>query len=125
MDNSYIESPTLLEIQGSGHIGLSAIDELKQNWSKFLKILKNYLRIGEFFFYNYHRIPLEVGAGPGNITPYRNLLEQRDIIEELIQEMLERGIIHNSFCPFASTVVLIEKKMGHGGWKISFSFLMS
>lgn len=34
-----------------------------------------------------HRIPLEVGANPVSIRPYRYPLKQRDIIENIIEEM--------------------------------------
>ncbi|XP_056688530.1 uncharacterized protein [Spinacia oleracea] len=54
-----------------------------------------------------HTIPLEPNARPVNIRPYRYPLKQRDIIEQLVQEMLDRGIIHNSSSPFASPVVLL------------------
>lgn len=40
-----------------------------------------------------HTIPLELGALPVNIRPYYYPMKQRDVIERLIQEMLERGII--------------------------------
>lgn len=36
------------------------------------------------------------GVGPVNIRPYRYPLKQRDVIEQLIQEILERGIIQNN-----------------------------
>lgn len=57
-----------------------------------------------------HRIPLLPNATPVNIRPYTYPLKQRDVIEQLIQEMLDRGIIQNSTSPFASPVVLVGKK---------------
>ena len=39
----------------------------------------------------YHRIPIEPHARLVNIWPYRYPLKQRDVIETLIQEMLDRG----------------------------------
>ncbi|XP_021766248.1 uncharacterized protein LOC110730736 [Chenopodium quinoa] len=57
-----------------------------------------------------HRIHLEKGAGTVNIRPYRYPLKQNDIIEKLVQEMLDRGIIQTSTSPFASPVVLVGKK---------------
>lgn len=47
-----------------------------------------------------HIIPLEMGIGPVNIRPYRYPMKQRDVIEHLIQEMMDRGIIQNSSSPF-------------------------
>lgn len=63
-----------------------------------------------------HKIPLVPREGPVNIKPYRYPLKQRDIIEQLVQEMLERGIIQDSSSPFASPVVLVGKK--DGTWRL-------
>ncbi|XP_074363636.1 uncharacterized protein LOC141704251 [Apium graveolens] len=59
-----------------------------------------------------HKIPLKEDEGSVNIRPYRYHLKERDIIEQLIQEMLERGLIQGSSSPFASPVVLVGKKDG-------------
>lgn len=59
-----------------------------------------------------YKIPLAPGEGHVNIRPYRYPLKQRDVIEQLVQEMLERGIIQDSTSPFASPVVLVGKKDG-------------
>lgn len=67
-----------------------------------------------------HRIPLLPNASPVNIRPYRYPLKQRDVIEQLIQEMLERGIIQNSSSPFASPVVLVGKK--DGTWRLCVDY---
>lgn len=66
-----------------------------------------------------HRIPLEMGACPVNIRPYRYPLKQ-DVIEQLIQEMVDRGIIQNSSSPFASPVVLVCKK--DGTWRLCVDY---
>ncbi|XP_056698640.1 uncharacterized protein [Spinacia oleracea] len=67
-----------------------------------------------------HTIPLETDSRPVNIRPYRYPLKQRDIIEQLVQEMLERGIIQNSASPFASPVVLVGKK--DGTWRLCVDY---
>lgn len=67
-----------------------------------------------------HKIPLQVGEGPVNIRPYRYPLKQRDIIEQLVQEMLERGVIQDSSSPFASSVVLVGKK--DGTWRLCIDY---
>ncbi|XP_021718566.1 uncharacterized protein LOC110686257 [Chenopodium quinoa] len=59
-----------------------------------------------------HSIPLIPGSTPVNIRPYMYPLKQRDIIEQLVQEMLDRGIIQNSSSPFASPVVLVDELVG-------------
>ena len=63
-----------------------------------------------------HRIPLEPGSGAVNIRPYRYPLKQKDIIEQLTEEMLGRGIIQTSSSLFASPVVLVGKK--DGTWRL-------
>lgn len=67
-----------------------------------------------------HKIPLEPNARPVNIRPYRYPLKQRDIIEQLVQEMLDRGIIQDSSIPFASPVVLVGKK--DGTWRLCIDY---
>ena len=59
-----------------------------------------------------HRIPLKDNAKPVNIRPYRYPLKQKDIIEQLVQDMLDSGIIQPSSNPFTSPVVLVSKKDG-------------
>lgn len=63
-----------------------------------------------------HSIPLMLGSSPVNIIAYRYPLKQRDVIEQPIQEMLERGIIQHSSSPFASPLVLVGKK--DGTWRL-------
>ena len=67
-----------------------------------------------------HRIPLEPGSGAINIRPYRYPLKQKDIIEQLIEEMLKRGIIQTTTSPFASPVVLVGKK--DGTWRLCVDY---
>ncbi|XP_021859476.2 uncharacterized protein [Spinacia oleracea] len=67
-----------------------------------------------------HSIPLLPEANPVNIRPYRYSLKQRDVIEQLVQEMLDRGIIQNSASPFASLVVLVGKK--DGTWRLCVDY---
>lgn len=57
-----------------------------------------------------HAITLHEGSNLVNIRPYRYPAMQKIVIEELISEMLERGMIHTSSSPFVSPVVLIRKK---------------
>jgi len=67
-----------------------------------------------------HRISLHPGTKPINIRPYRYPLKQKDIIEGLVQEMLDSGIIQPSCSPFASPVVLVGKK--DGSWRLCVDY---
>lgn len=67
-----------------------------------------------------HRIPLEFGTNPINIRPYRYSLKQRDIIEKLVTEMENHGIIQPNCSPFASPVVLVGKK--DGSWRLCVDY---
>ncbi|XP_047328916.1 uncharacterized protein LOC124932358 [Impatiens glandulifera] len=57
-----------------------------------------------------HRIPLKEGTKAVCLHPYRYPALQKSEIENLINDMLERGIIRKSHSSFAAPVVLIRKK---------------
>ena len=67
-----------------------------------------------------HRIPLKKEDTTVNIRTYRYSLKHRDIIEQLIQDMLDKGIIQPSCSPFASPVVLVGKK--DDTWKLCVDY---
>jgi len=57
-----------------------------------------------------HRTPLKEGTSPINTRPYQHPLKHKDIIEQIVQEMLDKGVIQLSSSPFASPVVMVGKK---------------
>ncbi|XP_074369113.1 uncharacterized protein LOC141709470 [Apium graveolens] len=67
-----------------------------------------------------HQIPLLPGCAPVNIRPYRYPLKQKDVIEQLVQKLLDRGIIQDSASPFVSPVVLVGKK--DGTWRLCIGY---
>ena len=67
-----------------------------------------------------HKIPLIPGSTPVSISPYRYPLKQRDIIESLVQEMPDKGIVQHSSSPFASPVVLVRNK--DGTWRLCVDY---
>lgn len=58
-----------------------------------------------------HRILLIQNAGPVSKKPYRFPRVKKDIIEKLVQEMLDQGVVQHSTSPYASLVVLFGKRM--------------
>ncbi|XP_074355720.1 uncharacterized protein LOC141695370 [Apium graveolens] len=67
-----------------------------------------------------HRILLKEGTYVINIRPYRYSTVQKDVIEELIQEMLKQGVIQPSNSLFAAPVVLVKKK--DGSWRMCIDY---
>ena len=67
-----------------------------------------------------HRIPIEYGTNPINVRPYWYPLNQRDIIEQIVQDMLTQGIIQESGSPFTSPVVLVGKN--DGSWRLCVDY---
>lgn len=63
-----------------------------------------------------HKINLKEDTNSICVRPYRYPAFQKNAINELIKEMLERGIIQPNNNPFSSPVVLVKKKKTiHGG----------
>nr|BAJ97528.1 predicted protein [Hordeum vulgare subsp. vulgare] len=57
-----------------------------------------------------HKISLIPRGQPVRIRPYRNKPEHKDEIERQIEELLRTCVIQRSFSPFASPMILVNKK---------------
>ncbi|CAH9060116.1 unnamed protein product [Cuscuta epithymum] len=57
-----------------------------------------------------HKTPLQNGSQPISKRPCRYPSLQKNIIEGLVKDMLNSGIIQTSSSPYASPVVLVGKK---------------
>jgi hypothetical protein len=57
-----------------------------------------------------HTIPLQEGAKPPNIRPYRMPHKQKNIIEELVRTLLEKSEIRASTSPYSSPSILVRKR---------------
>jgi len=59
-----------------------------------------------------HKIPLKERVQPFNLRPYRFSFVQKDVIDKLVQDMLDQGIVQHSTSPFVSPTILVLKKDG-------------
>ena len=67
-----------------------------------------------------HAIVLKEGTSVPNIRPYYYLYYQKTAIEDMVQEMLQLGIIHPSVSPYASPIILVKKK--DGSWRFCVDY---
>lgn len=67
-----------------------------------------------------HSIPLLPGAKLVNLRPYRYNPAQKNKIEKQVSEMLRQGVIQLSNSPFASPVLLVQKK--DGTWRFCVDY---
>jgi hypothetical protein len=67
-----------------------------------------------------HHIPLKEGAKPPNIRPYRMSHSQKNSVELLIKEMLQKFEIRPSTSPYSSPIILVRKK--DKSWRLCVDF---
>jgi hypothetical protein len=67
-----------------------------------------------------HAITLQPGATPVNSRPYHYSPLHKDEIERQVAEMLAAGVIVQSMSPFASPVLLVQKK--DGTWRFCVDY---
>jgi len=56
------------------------------------------------------KIILKEGTSPINARPYRYPSLQKDVMEKILQEMLEAGVVRPSQSPYSSPIVLAKKR---------------
>ncbi len=59
-----------------------------------------------------HHIKLKPGTNPVYINAYKLPHSQSDIVKEMIQDLLEQGVIQESNSPWNSPIFLVPKKDG-------------
>jgi hypothetical protein len=63
-----------------------------------------------------HAISLQPRAAPVNCRPYKYSPQHKTEIEKQVRELLQDGLIVHSDSPFASPVLLVQKRMEVGGF---------
>jgi hypothetical protein len=67
-----------------------------------------------------HSVPLQEGAQPVSVRPYRYLYYQKEEIEKIVRELLDSGVIRPSHNPFSSPVLLVRKT--DGTWRMCMDY---
>jgi hypothetical protein len=67
-----------------------------------------------------HHIPLKEGAKPPNLRPYKMSHSQKNSVELLIKEMLQKFEIRPSTSPYSSPIILVRKK--GKSWRLYVDF---
>jgi hypothetical protein len=67
-----------------------------------------------------HAISLEKDVAPVNCRPYKYSPQHKTEIERQVQELLQAGLISHSTSPFASPVLLVQKK--DGSWRFCVDY---
>lgn len=67
-----------------------------------------------------HKIPLNPGAQPVKVRPYKYSPIQKTEIENQLKQMLAQGVIRPSNSSFASPVLLVKKK--DGTWRFCIDY---
>nr|GEW51033.1 hypothetical protein [Tanacetum cinerariifolium] len=57
-----------------------------------------------------HQIQLFPNSPPVNVRPYRHHSVQKDAIEQMVNKLLELGVIKHSQSPFSSPIIMVKKK---------------
>ncbi|KAL0313232.1 UNVERIFIED_CONTAM: Transposon Ty3-G Gag-Pol polyprotein [Sesamum radiatum] len=67
-----------------------------------------------------HHIHLLPNKPPVNVKPYRYPHFQKEVMANLIHDMLQQGIIQPSTSPFSSPILLVKKK--DGTWRFCINY---
>lgn len=67
-----------------------------------------------------HSIRLIEGSGTVAVRPYRYPHAHMEVIEQMVKQMLESGVIRPSRSPYASPILLVKNK--DGGWRFCIDY---
>jgi hypothetical protein len=94
-------------------------DQVQQVLTEFQAVFAEPISVPPAREYD-HAIPLKPDAAPFNTRPYRYSPAHKDEIEKQVSAMLKAGIIVPSMSPFASPVLLVQKK--DGSWRFCIDY---
>lgn len=100
---------------------LTGSEEIKTMLTRFAGVFEVPRSLPPHGRQNYS-IPLEEGVKGLIIRPYRYSSTQKDVIERMVDEMLQMGIVQYSTSPFSSPVVLVKKKK-NDSWRMCVDFI--
>ena len=87
---------------------VTQLNKLAQEYRDVFAVKSNELGRTNLFM---HKINTENHA-PISQSPYQQSEQKRNITKQMVNELLQDGIITNSFSPWCSPVVLVSKKTG-------------
>ncbi|GKA82534.1 reverse transcriptase [Tanacetum coccineum] len=67
-----------------------------------------------------HAITLIPNTPPITVRPYRLPPNQKDVVEQMVKELLDAGVIRESQSPFSSPIVMVKKK--DGTWRMCVDY---
>ncbi|GJT41734.1 retrotransposon-related protein [Tanacetum coccineum] len=70
-----------------------------------------------------HTISLLPNTPPITVKPYRLPPNQKDVVEQMVKELLDAGVIRESQSPFSSPIVMVKKK--DGTWRMCVDYSAS
>ncbi|XP_026420118.1 uncharacterized protein LOC113316109 [Papaver somniferum] len=68
----------------------------------------------------YHKIPLKPSSLPISQRPYRCPYIKKAVVEQLVQEMMDVGLIQDNHNPFDAPILLVKKK--DGSWRFCVDY---
>ena len=98
-----------LVVQDTDHHSSDKTQEIQDLLKQYADVFQTPKQLPPSRVYD-HTIPLLPSAVPVNSKPYRYSPQHKDEIERQVKETLQAGIVVPSTSPFASPVLLIQKK---------------
>lgn len=103
------------EVLGEAHLGEEPV-EIQEVLDKYVNVFGEPTQLPPSRGVFDHHIPLVEGDFSVISRPYRYSPLQNDVIESVVREMMNQGIIQYNLSHYASLVVLVGKKIDLGDY---------